>query len=175
MTSTKSSLSHDQYLTRQQRAPPPSDRSYVHCALRLLDLLDTLYHRTAIVFSNNNEEAAISDTGVSNMWNTCWCPLLEVIIISIIILSLSLSYFIRLYFYIIYMYMCILVIEMINVLICLYSTSPPPPQGVARLCCDPRKNVRQAAIAYLQRELLAHTLHSLTALDWEACFLEVNN
>ena len=102
MTSTKSSLSHDQYLTRQQRAPPPSDRSYVHCALRLLDLLDTLYHRTAIVFSNNNEEAAISDTGVSNMWNTCWCPLLEVIIISIIIiLSLSLFYFIRLYFYII--------------------------------------------------------------------------
>ena len=72
------------------------------------------------------------------------------------------------------MYMCILVI-VINVLICLYSPlSPSPPlQGVARLCCDPRKNVRQAAIAYLQRELLAHTLHSLTALDWEACFLEV--
>ena len=80
VTSTKSSISHDQYLTRQQRAPPP-DRSYAHCALRLLDLLDTLYHRTTSVFNN---ETGTSDTaaGVSHMWNVCWCPLLEVMIIN---------------------------------------------------------------------------------------------
>ena len=41
------------------------------------------------------------------------------------------------------------------------------------MCCDPRRSVRQTAIAYLQRALLAHTLHSLTEHDWEACFLEV--
>ena len=38
---------------------------------------------------------------------------------------------------------------------------------------DSRRSVRQTAIAYLQRALLAHTLHSLTEHDWEACFLEV--
>ena len=47
-------------------------------------------------------------------------------------------------------------------------------QGMARMCCDPRRSVRQTAIAYLYRGLLAHTLHhTLTAQDWEACFLEV--
>jgi brefeldin A-resistance guanine nucleotide exchange factor 1 len=41
------------------------------------------------------------------------------------------------------------------------------------MCCDSRKSVRQAAITYLQRALLAHELQGLTALEWFACFKEV--
>ena len=47
------------------------------------------------------------------------------------------------------------------------------PQGMARLCCDPRRNVRHTAIGYLQRALLAHDLQRLAPSEWEACFLEV--
>ena len=45
--------------------------------------------------------------------------------------------------------------------------------GMARMCCDSRKAVRQAAITYLQRALLAHELQDLMALEWFACFKEV--
>ena len=41
------------------------------------------------------------------------------------------------------------------------------------MCCDSRKAVRQAAITYLQRALLAHELQDLTAVEWFACFKEV--
>ena len=41
------------------------------------------------------------------------------------------------------------------------------------MCCDSRKAVRQAAITYLQRALLAHELQDLTAHEWFACFKEV--
>ena len=34
--------------------------------------------------------------------------------------------------------------------------------------------MRQTAITYLQRALLAHGLQSLSAQEWEACFLEVS-
>ena len=34
--------------------------------------------------------------------------------------------------------------------------------------------MRQAAITYLQRALLAHELQGLTALEWFACFKEVS-
>ena len=56
-------------------------------------------------------------------------------------------------------------------------TSHPPStlsQGMARMCCDSRKSVRQTAITYLQRALLAHELQNLTSWEWEACFLEVS-
>ena len=65
---------------------------------------------------------------------------------------------------------------------CPLSTHSPPthrplsthsPQGMARLCCDPRRNVRHTAIGYLQRALLAHDLQRLAPSEWEACFLEV--
>ena len=46
-------------------------------------------------------------------------------------------------------------------------------QGMARMCCDTRKSVRQTAITYLQRALLAHELQNLTSSEWEACFLQV--
>lgn len=46
-------------------------------------------------------------------------------------------------------------------------------KGMARMCCDTRKSVRQTAITYLQRALLAHELQSLTTSEWEACFLQV--
>ena len=46
-------------------------------------------------------------------------------------------------------------------------------QGMARMCCDTRKSVRQTAITYLQRALLAHELQNLTSLEWESCFLQV--
>ena len=50
----------------------------------------------------------------------------------------------------------------------------PLLQGMARMCCDARRSVRQTAITYLQRALLAHGLQSLSAQEWEACFLEVS-
>ena len=46
----------------------------------------------------------------------------------------------------------------------------PLLQGIARLCCDSRKQVRTTAITYLQRSLLVHDLQSLTAGEWESCF-----
>lgn len=46
----------------------------------------------------------------------------------------------------------------------------PLLQGIARLCCDSRKQVRATAITYLQRSLLVHDLQSLTASEWESCF-----
>ena len=51
----------------------------------------------------------------------------------------------------------------------------PLLQGMARMCCDPRRSVRQTSITYLQRALLAHELQSLLGNEWEACFLEVSN
>ena len=50
-----------------------------------------------------------------------------------------------------------------------------PSQGMARMCCDPRHNVRHMAISYLQRALLAHDLQRLSPNEWEACFLEVKD
>ena len=44
---------------------------------------------------------------------------------------------------------------------------------MARMCCDTRKSVRQTAITYLQRALLAHELQNLTSKEWESCFLKV--
>ncbi|KAL0274869.1 UNVERIFIED_CONTAM: hypothetical protein PYX00_002898 [Menopon gallinae] len=49
----------------------------------------------------------------------------------------------------------------------------PLLQGIARLCCDSRKQVRMAAITYLQRALLVHDLQTLTAEEWESCFNRV--
>ncbi|XP_063685753.1 Golgi-specific brefeldin A-resistance guanine nucleotide exchange factor 1-like [Bolinopsis microptera] len=49
----------------------------------------------------------------------------------------------------------------------------PLLQGIARVCCDPRKDVRQAGLTYLQRALLAHDLRALAAVEWEACFRQV--
>ena len=46
----------------------------------------------------------------------------------------------------------------------------PLLQGIARLCCDSRRQVRTTAITYLQRSLLVHDLQSLTASEWESCF-----
>ncbi len=58
--------------------------------------------------------------------------------------------------------------------------------GIARLCCDCRRQVRSQALTYLQRALLVHDLQTLSAVEWESCFnkvlfpllqrlLEVNN
>uniref|UniRef100_A0A2R5LB52 Putative pattern-formation protein/guanine nucleotide exchange factor n=1 Tax=Ornithodoros turicata TaxID=34597 RepID=A0A2R5LB52_9ACAR len=49
----------------------------------------------------------------------------------------------------------------------------PLLQGIARLCCDTRRDVRTSALTYLQRSLLAQDLQALTALEWEACFNKV--
>ncbi|KAK6628289.1 hypothetical protein RUM43_002101 [Polyplax serrata] len=49
----------------------------------------------------------------------------------------------------------------------------PLLQGIARLCCDSRKQVRMSAITYLQRALLVHDLQTLTADEWESCFNRV--
>ena len=66
-----------------------------------------------------------------------------------------------------------------SVFVLVVATSPLPSaltlssQGMARMCCDPRRNVRHMAISYLQRALLAHDLQRLSPNEWEACFLEV--
>ncbi|XP_063243123.1 Golgi-specific brefeldin A-resistance guanine nucleotide exchange factor 1 isoform X2 [Bacillus rossius redtenbacheri] len=49
----------------------------------------------------------------------------------------------------------------------------PLLQGIARLCCDARNEVRVSALMYLQRALLVHDLQMLTADEWEACFSQV--
>lgn len=43
-------------------------------------------------------------------------------------------------------------------------------QGIARLCCDARRQVRTTAITYLHRSLVVHDLQSLTGSEWESCF-----
>ena len=45
--------------------------------------------------------------------------------------------------------------------------------GIARLCCDARRQVRGQALTYLQRALLVHDLQTLSAVEWEACFNKV--
>lgn len=50
----------------------------------------------------------------------------------------------------------------------------PLLQGIARLCCDVRRDVRMSALTYLQRALLVHELQDLTAVEWEACFNKVS-
>ncbi|CAH1968968.1 unnamed protein product [Acanthoscelides obtectus] len=49
----------------------------------------------------------------------------------------------------------------------------PLLQGIARLCCDNRKQVRMSAITYLQRALLVHDLQTLSGPEWEQCFQRV--
>ncbi|GAB1600980.1 Golgi-specific brefeldin A-resistance guanine nucleotide exchange factor 1-like [Argonauta hians] len=49
----------------------------------------------------------------------------------------------------------------------------PLLQGIARLCCDSRRQVRSQALTYLQRALLVHDLQTLSASEWEACFNKV--
>ncbi|GFG39058.1 hypothetical protein Cfor_02589 [Coptotermes formosanus] len=49
----------------------------------------------------------------------------------------------------------------------------PLLQGIARLCCDSRRQVRMSAITYLQRALLVHDLQTLMAPEWESCFNKV--
>ncbi len=54
-----------------------------------------------------------------------------------------------------------------------FHCNTSPFVGMARMCCDGRRTVRQTAITYLQRALLAHELQVLTAGEWLACFQEV--
>ncbi|CAH1155460.1 unnamed protein product [Phaedon cochleariae] len=49
----------------------------------------------------------------------------------------------------------------------------PLLQGIARLCCDTRRQVRMSAITYLQRALLVHDLQTLSGPEWEQCFQRV--
>lgn len=49
----------------------------------------------------------------------------------------------------------------------------PLLQGIARMCCDMRRDVRMSALTYLQRALLVHDLQALSAVEWEACFNKV--
>uniref|UniRef100_A0A1B6C7R4 SEC7 domain-containing protein n=2 Tax=Clastoptera arizonana TaxID=38151 RepID=A0A1B6C7R4_9HEMI len=49
----------------------------------------------------------------------------------------------------------------------------PLLQGISRLCCDARRQVRMSAMTYLQRALLMHDLQTLTGDEWESCFNKV--
>jgi len=49
----------------------------------------------------------------------------------------------------------------------------PLLQGIARLCCDNRKEIRMSALTILQRAMLAEDLQSLSASEWEDCFNKV--
>lgn len=49
----------------------------------------------------------------------------------------------------------------------------PLLQGMAMMCLDTRKDVRNSALTNLQRSLLVHDMQKLSALEWEACFNQV--
>ncbi|EDO31538.1 predicted protein, partial [Nematostella vectensis] len=49
----------------------------------------------------------------------------------------------------------------------------PLLQGIARLCCDNRKEVRMSALTFLQRALLVQDMQVLSAVEWESCFNKV--
>ena len=49
----------------------------------------------------------------------------------------------------------------------------PLLQGIARFCCDARRETRMAALTILQRALLAEDLQSMNATEWENCFNQV--
>uniref|UniRef100_A0A7M5X4G9 SEC7 domain-containing protein n=1 Tax=Clytia hemisphaerica TaxID=252671 RepID=A0A7M5X4G9_9CNID len=49
----------------------------------------------------------------------------------------------------------------------------PLLQGIARLACDIRRDIRMNALTVLQRSLLAEDLHKLAASEWENCFNQV--
>ena len=49
----------------------------------------------------------------------------------------------------------------------------PILQGIARLACDIRRDIRMNALTVLQRALLAEDLHTLAANEWENCFNQV--
>ncbi|XP_057309577.1 Golgi-specific brefeldin A-resistance guanine nucleotide exchange factor 1-like [Hydractinia symbiolongicarpus] len=49
----------------------------------------------------------------------------------------------------------------------------PLLQGIARLGCDIRREIRMSALTVLQRAMLAEDLQSLTATEWENCFNQV--
>lgn len=49
----------------------------------------------------------------------------------------------------------------------------PILQGMARLCCDSRRIIRQQALTYLQRALVMPDLQALTAHEWESGFNKV--
>ncbi|CAF2138284.1 unnamed protein product [Rotaria magnacalcarata] len=49
----------------------------------------------------------------------------------------------------------------------------PILQGIARLCCDPRRPVRSSALGYLQRSVLLPELHILSPTEWESVFNKV--
>ena len=54
-----------------------------------------------------------------------------------------------------------------------HSFIVPVHTGIARLCCDSRLAVRSQALTYLQRALLVHDQHTLSAYEWESCFNKV--
>lgn len=56
---------------------------------------------------------------------------------------------------------------------CIMFFTVMKPLGIARLCCDTRRQVRSQALTYLQRALLVHDLQTLSAAEWEACFNKV--
>jgi brefeldin A-resistance guanine nucleotide exchange factor 1 len=54
-----------------------------------------------------------------------------------------------------------------------YKCWCPILQGIARLCCDPRRPVRSSALGYLQRSVLLPELHILSPPEWESVFNKV--
>ncbi|CAF0759689.1 unnamed protein product [Adineta steineri] len=54
-----------------------------------------------------------------------------------------------------------------------YKCWCPILQGIARLCCDPRRPVRASALGYLQRSVLLPELHILSPTEWESVFNKV--
>ncbi|CAF3886360.1 unnamed protein product [Adineta steineri] len=54
-----------------------------------------------------------------------------------------------------------------------YKCWCPILQGVARLCCDPRRIVRASALSCLQRCILLPELNILSATEWESVFNKV--
>ena len=83
VASSKAALEHDRGKKKE------GEQTYTSAALKLLDLLDTLYSRTQAVFSDEAALTQLSEGGRGGeggggdarpglLWHMCWCPLLEV-------------------------------------------------------------------------------------------------
>ena len=160
---------------------------------QLLDLMHTLHTRAATIFSSWAEEERHRlaeprepyleglpgiDAGTSTLWTKCWCPLLQGMKFpgtryslnfeQRIVLSRSYKRFPK------HSWSLNLAKGVIIILFSMFSShhSLMNP-GIARLCCDSRRQVRSQALTYLQRALLVHDLQTLSAVEWESCFNKV--
>jgi brefeldin A-resistance guanine nucleotide exchange factor 1 len=160
MKKSKSSPSHLQHVHESDDERDNDD--YHSISIQLLDLMHTLHTRAASIFSSwaEEEKSRSADDGNEGFYidteqqegvkitaeaSTLWIKCWCPLLQGMLLHNYSQSI----------------------KLICSSLT------GIARLCCDARRNVRSQALTYLQRALLVHDLQTLSATEWENCFNKV--